>query len=356
MKKILMAAVAVLAGIAQPVLAQEKLSITPTLVAAAEKEGQVTLQYSSPLEAMQALMADFNKVYPKIHVNLERKAGTTGAQSLLQELAAGVHRIDVFAGTDAGANTTLVAQHAFVPVVPENVKDMGASATVLAPSIYYSDVSRYVVMYNPKFVSEAEAAKLVDWKGILDPAFKGRISLVEPAFGVVLAPLLYVMNAPGLGEPYLKQLKAQNPAIYLNTAQARDALISGQQPIAFLAQWEAVALGTIESGAPVRFVYSNPMVESLGNGWGIVAEPPHPNAARLLLAWLLSRDGGLAMQGPIYAMRSSLTNLEDTRAGIARVAKESWYHPPGEVWHPDLKDWFENSPKYQETFDKIMHE
>ena len=355
MKTFIAAMLTIACGLLQPALAQEKLVTTPELVAAAEKEGQVTVQYSAPLDAMQALMGDFNKAYPKIKVNLERKAGTTGAQSLLQEISAGVHRLDVFSGTDTGANSDLVAHHAFVAVVPPNLKDMGPTETGLAPYLHYPDMSRSVVMYNPKFVTDEQAAKLQEWKGVLDPAFKGRISLVEPAFGVVLAPLLYVMNTPGLGEDFLKKLKAQNPVIYTNTAQARDALISGQQPISWGAQWEAISLSTIDTGAPVRFVYGNPTVQSPGNGWGIIDKAPHPNAARLLVGWILSRDGAMAIQGPGFAMRSALTNVDDTRAAIAKLKGQSWYHQPNAVYAPNLQDWMQNGTKYQDLWIKIMH-
>ncbi len=130
----------------RPVVAQETVTATPQLLAAAKTEGEVTLQYSSPLDAMQALIADFNKVYPDIRVNLERKAGSSGAQELLQENAAGVHRIDVFQGTDAAINAKLASEKAFVAVKPATVADFPASALALAPYIYYPDRYRPVIM------------------------------------------------------------------------------------------------------------------------------------------------------------------------------------------------------------------
>lgn len=334
--------------------AQEKLAITPDLVAKAKEEGQVTVQYSAPLLAMQALVKDFNKAYPDITVNLERKAGSTGAQSLLQESAAGVHRVDVFDGTDASANADLVAHKAFVAVEPANVKDFPPSARAMAPYVYYPNKNLSVIMYNPKFVTEAEVEKLKQWTGVLDPEFKGKISLVEPSFGVTLAPLLYIVNNPKLGEDFLTKLKAQAPVIYLNTAQARDAVVSGQQPISWGAQWEAVSLSDVERGSPVRFIYPNPTVEFGADGWGILDQAPHPNAARLFFAWGLSRDGGLAFQGAQYNVRSALTNLDDTRSTVEKLKGQPWFQPPKETWSPDLNDWVKNAPKYQELWTKIM--
>src|SRR3546814_7583862 len=124
---------------------------------------------------MQALVQSFNEAYPNVTVNLERKAGSSGVQALLQESAAGVHRIDVFQGTDTNANAELIAQGLLAPVVPETADQFPESARVQAPHIYYPDVIRTVVMYNPEFVTAEEAEKLRDWRGILDPAFKGQI-------------------------------------------------------------------------------------------------------------------------------------------------------------------------------------
>lgn len=342
------------AALSGAAVAAEKIAITPQLVAAAEKEGAVVMQYSAPLDAMQAMAKDFMKAYPKITVNLERKAGSTGAQALLQELRANVHRIDVFEGTDAAANQALIDAHTFVAVDPANAADFSKAAMAMAPYVFYPDKILSVFMYNPKFVSDAEAAKLKDWKGVLDPVFKDKISLVEPAFGVTLAPLLYVMNTPGLGEDFLRKLKAQNPVIYINTAQARDALISGQQPISWGAQWESVSLGYVEKGAPVRFVYPEPTVEYGGNGWALMENAPHPNAARLLFAWGLSRDGGLSFQGPQYNIRSALNNLEDTRESIKKAKTQSWFQVSKTVWSPDLKDWVTKSATYQALWRSIF--
>ena len=354
MKIRLALAATIFVSLSSAATAAEKLAITPELVAAAEKEGSVTVQYSAPLEAMQAMTKDFMKAYPKIAVNLERKAGSTGAQALLHELKAGVNRIDNFEGTDAAANQALIDANAFAAVEPANAADFSKAANEMAPYVYYPDKILSVFMYNPKFISDAEATKLKNWKGVLDPTFKGKISMVEPSFGVTLAPLLYIMNTPGLGEDFLKKLKAQNPVIYINTAQARDALISGQQPISWGAQWESVSLGYVEKGAPVRFVYPEPTVEYGGNGWAVMAKAPHPNAARLFFAWGLSRDGGLSFQGPQYNIRSALTNLDDTRESIKKAKTQSWFQLPKTVWSPDLKDWIKNSAKYQTVWRSIL--
>lgn len=347
--------VAILAAAISPAAAQEKISITPELIAAANGEGEMTLQYSAPLNAMQALVAEFGKVYPTIKINLERKAGSSGVQSLLQEISAGVNRLDMFQGTDTSANAELVKQKAFAAITFPNIDEFSPVALGLAPYLYYPDSYQNVVLYNPKFVTDAEAEKLRSWDGILDPAFKGKISLVEPTFGVTIGPLLYVMNQPKLGEDFLRKLKAQNPIIFINTAQARDAVLSGRAPISWGAQWDSVVFSDYERGAPVRFLFPHPTAEWGGNGWAILGKAPHPNAARLFFAWAMTKDGAMAIQGPQYNARSTMKTMEDTRTVLPKLKNEPWFTPVGtDLWRADVKDWVENAPRYQELWTKIM--
>jgi ABC-type Fe3+ transport system substrate-binding protein len=332
----------------------ETVAITKDLVGAAEKDGELTLQYSSPLLTMQGMVAAFNKAYPKVHVNLERKSGSGGAYVLLQELSAGVNRVDIIEESDWAANQALVDKGAFAALKPENLADISKQSYRLEPYVYSPGFNRTVVSYNPKFVTPEQAEKLKKWDGILDPEFKGKISLVEPTFGVTLGPLMYVMETPGMGEDFLRKLKQQQPFIYTNTAQARDAVVSGQKPISWGAQWEAVILSDVEKGVPVRFVYPDPTAEWSGVGWGVLKNAPHPNAARLFFAWVFSHDGGLAQQLPTGNVRSSLTNLPDTRTSIKKAEDQGWFVAAKNIWDVPLADWVSKAPQYQKIWTQIM--
>jgi ABC-type Fe3+ transport system substrate-binding protein len=353
MKKTI-SAIALFGALLGSAAAQEKLAITPDLVAKAKAEGQVTLLYGSPLITMQAIVADFNKTYPDVKVNLERRSGAQGAQSVIQEGKAGVRRVDVVQSTEVESGNDMIKAKLFVSYVPSNIDDFKPIAKGLAPYLYAPSTIRSIVMYNPKQVTDAEVEKLRTWTGVLDPVFKGRISVVEPSIGGAAAPLLYIMNTPALGEDFLKKLKAQKPAIYLNSTLGREAATSSQQAISIFSQFDSIAMSDFQRGSPVRFLYPNPTVEYAGSSWGFLACAPHPNAARLLTAWILSREGGLAFQGPLSNSRSTLTNLEDTRTVLAKLRQTSWFKEPTDIWFPDMKDWTDNFGKYQDTWLKIM--
>ncbi len=339
-------------GTATP--APQTVNITPALVAAAEKDGEVDLQYNYQLDQMQAIISAFNRSYPRVKVIAERKAGAPGAYALEQELASGVNRIDVFQGTDLAANADLIGKGAFAALRPPNLNDYPKTSSTMAPYLYYLETVTAVVAYNPAFVSDSDAKLLTQWRGILDPRFKGKISIVEPALGVTQAVLNYVMNTPGLGVDFLTKLKAQQPNIYTNAVPARDALVSGQKPIVWGSIWDAFAIQDVAKGAPMRFVYTDPAVRMIGSAFGVLAKAPHPNAARLFWAWMLGRDAAEAIQGPDSNMRSVLGGMKDTRPAMQVVTKSGWYAPPRALWTADTENWIKNGPKFRATWDDVM--
>ena len=332
------------------------VTITPSLIAAAEKDGEVDLQYNYQLDQMQAIIAAFNRTFPRVKVVAERKPGAPGAYGLEQEMAAGVHRIDVFQGTDLAANADLISKGAFAALRPPNERDFPASALAMAPYLYYPETVTAVVAYNPAFVTESDAKLLTQWRGILDPRFKGKISLVEPALGVTQGVLNYIMNTPGLGTDFLTKLKAQQPNIYPNAVPARDALVSGQKPIIWGSMWDAIAIQDVEKGSPQRFVYTNPAIQMTGSGFGVLAKAPHPNAARLFWVWMLGRDAAQAIQGTDSNMRSILAGEKDTRPAMQVVLKGGWYVPPRTLWTPETENWIKNGPGFRAKWDQVMQQ
>jgi iron(III) transport system substrate-binding protein len=332
----------------------EKVSITPQLVAAAEKEGQLNLQFNNLLGQMQAIIKQFNQKYPNIRINAERKPSAAGAFALMQEFDSGVNRIDVFQGTDLAANHDLARKRVFAALTPPNANQFNESNAFEAPYLYNSEVITAVVAYNPSYISDADAKELVKWNGTLNPRFKDKISLVEPTLGITQGVLAYVMNTPTLGTKFLRKLKGQNPIVYPSSAPAREALFSGQRPILWGAQWDSVATTDVLKGAPLHFVYNDPAVVITGAAWGVLAKAPHPNAARLFWAWMIGPQGAAANQSADVNIQSSLLDQPDERAALKKVAQNSWFVAPTSTWQTKFSDSIKNGPAYRAEWEKIF--
>ena len=90
------------------------------------------------------------------------------------------------------------------------------------------------------------------------------------------------------------------------------------------------------------------------HGYGMLAKAPHPNAARLFVAWKFSKAGAVSEQASHTSNRPSLKQFEDIRIAMKNVAKESWFKLPRQIWNPDPKDWVKNGTAYQENWTTIM--
>lgn len=334
--------------------APEPLSITPELVAAAEREGGLTLQYTSPLVTMEGLVRAFNRQFPRVQVRLERKSGSTGGAMLLHELAAGVHRLDVFQGSDIALNQQLIDRGAFAALAPSEEAAFAPQCRMMAPHLFYPNFLRTVIAYSPRLVTDEQAKLLRRWDGVLDPVFKGKVAISEPSVGVTTVPYLYVLTNPTLGQNFLRRLKDQDPLIYTTTAQVRDAIISGQRAVSWGTDWDAATLIDVANGAPVRFVYPDPTPEYVVAGWGVLKRAPNPAAARLMMAWQLTREAAEANHEPYSNTRSGRTDMQDTRRSMEIVRAQSWYEEPVRNWTPDYRDWVANGARYQQTWQRVM--
>jgi iron(III) transport system substrate-binding protein len=64
----------------------------------------------------------------------------------------------------------------------------------------------------------------------------------------------------------------------------------GERPIGADAG-EYFVLQIRNQGGPIEPVYPSEGTPSIPGGAGVIVDAPHPNAARLFISWLLSRDG-----------------------------------------------------------------
>src|SRR5262249_30048024 len=97
------------------------------------------------------------------------------------------------------------------------------------------------------------------------------------------------------GEDFLKQLYVdQKPVIARDRRQITDWLLRGSYPISLDAE-EDEAERARHEGLPIMAMYKlDDMTGTLSTGVGQMAlfdRAPHPNAARLLVNWLATKEG-----------------------------------------------------------------
>jgi ABC-type Fe3+ transport system substrate-binding protein len=151
---------------------------------------------------------------------------------------------------------------------------------------------------NAELVKPGEVRSFDD---LLNPKWKGQIGFNDPRIGgsgLSLWSFLWDVK----GEEYLKKLLQQELFVSRNLRQIAEALAKGKLALTLglgYSEYEPF----VKAGLPVKPlpVPREGLPSSSGYGvLGVVKNPPHPNAAKVFVSWLLSKEGqefyGRAMQ------------------------------------------------------------
>jgi iron(III) transport system substrate-binding protein len=140
--------------------------------------------------------------------------------------------------------------------------------------------------------SQADASEIRSFDDLLNPKWKGRIGLLDPrnpGSGQNTWSFIWKVK----GEEFLSKLAQQELLINQNLRQLADSLAKGK-----LAFTLGVSHYTFEpfvkAGLPVKPVSRIKEGAHANNGSGVITvvkNPPHPNAAKIFVNWLLSKEG-----------------------------------------------------------------
>ncbi len=287
-------------------------------VKAAEQEGQVVIYKISGDTEWNA----FQKKYPKIKVVLVPGSAAQIQQRLLAERRAGKYLADMVR-LGGGTTTVLFKAKALDPITPAfilpEVKD---TSKWLDGKHHFNDVENQYVFayaawplhllgYNPKLV---DPQSLRGYADLLDPKWKGKITIKDPREPGGGSPLLFLYHNPQFGPEYIKKLFTVAGLTFIrDVRQQIDWIASGKYPIAFTPQAKEVEEAG-KKGLPVDMLDAHAFkndgvgLESGGTMIALANKAPHPNAAKVLINWFLSREGQMTVQktGPDEPGQNSL--------------------------------------------------
>ncbi len=254
------------------------------LTEGAKKEGKVLWYSALTVEENNRLLKRFHDKYPYIETALYRSNEQNILNRILVEAQAKRHLCDVTMVTGIVGETLkkrgLLAEYLSPQrkFYPEGLKD---------PAGFWTDLtmSLNVVGYNTKLVPPGEAPKT--WQDLLNPKWKRRMGMDDKAF-YWFANMLKVMGEEK-GLEYMKKLSQQD--ILFRTGRTLNAqiLAAGEVSIG-IALYNHRFEEMKPKGAPIEWVPIEPVVPEI-HPLGVSSHAPHPHAARLLVDFLLSREG-----------------------------------------------------------------
>jgi ABC-type Fe3+ transport system substrate-binding protein len=285
------------------------------LVAAARQEGRVVVYGPPGQEYRAALVEGFQRAYPGIAVEAIFVNPTERLSRLAAERAAGRYLADVWVGGTNPAVTEVKDAGYSVPLqpallLPEVVDPAGwldghlwwADSGEPYTNLIFQGSSQAFVAINTRLV---DPAKITSYWDLLAPQWKGKIvanDIRRPGPGGV--PTRFLYRSPDLGPTFITRLFSEmDVMLTADPRQLVDWLAQGTYAIGLFMAGRDVLVAA-RQGLPVDVIMPERFKEgsSLGPGNGsllLLDQAPHPNAARVYVNWLLSRDGQRAWQGAV---------------------------------------------------------
>jgi iron(III) transport system substrate-binding protein len=313
-----------------PTSADPSQSEWARIVEAAKREGQISLLGQTGEPVSEALAEAFQRAYPDIKVDYNGMIGAQMVTKILNERAAGLYSVDVVVHGTTSVINGLLPESAIDPIAPALVGPDADPTKFRGGAFEFADEEgKYALLflgglkiplvYNPGMVRPDE---ITSYRDLLDPKFKGKIAMLDPRIaGAGLASSIFMYTSPDLGKDYMAALFKQDIVITKDDRQLTDWIARGQYSIG-LASNDFTALDMKARGVPIESLPAHAVKEGtyVTAAWGSVAllnRAPHPNAARVYLNWLLSKEGqeGVA-QAAGYPSRRLDTSKSGLREGV----------------------------------------
>jgi iron(III) transport system substrate-binding protein len=295
---------------------------------AAKKEGELTwytTHYTS--EAAEELGAMFTKMYG-IKVNVVRTTAQVAYQRLSQDIKNNQTICDVFSSTDIGHSVRLKADGRFEKYVPENTPKIAPEFQNVDPDGFYHTTSAGLVLltYNKDKVKAEDAPK--NWKDLLDPKWKGKVSTGHPAFSGYVGTWVLTMRKL-YGWDFFEKLEKNKPQIGRSIVDTVTALNAGERQVA--AGADGATLFSAARGNPLAISYPADGAVLMIAPSAIMKGTKHPNAARLFMEYLYTVEAskvnakhfGVPMRPEVPAPPGAkpVSEVKTVRPTIAEIDK-----------------------------------
>ena len=307
-----------------------------TLVAAAEKEGEIELFSQPNLAARNFIATAWGKDFPDIKLSITATAGSQIVGRVRLERQAGKYLWDVIM-TGSNIGFDMVKEGFVDPFAPE-LRDPAVNDGKIWggwDQAYVDNGKEYVFstnlalkspVYNALKLSPDKVAK-EGVRVLLDPGLKGKIYWHDPSVPGPGAQFAFYLARRFSADELRRFITEQKPVFVADQNQVIDALAHG-------AAWLALGPGNshalmepyIKAGVPIdlRKFGNAPELNDItlgGSTIWVIKNRPHPNGTRLFINWLLSKD--------IQAGFAKATEQNSRRVDVASVADADGTPVPG---------------------------
>jgi iron(III) transport system substrate-binding protein len=266
---------------------------------AAKKEGKVVASIPPSPDLRKAMEIAFTRRYG-IGVEFVPARGGAIVRRMVDETKAGIHYFDLHIGGTESIVTGLLAENVLEPVesyfvLPE-IKDpkqwwgghfwIDNAKRFVYPFVAYQTVSLW---QNP---NDTKGFEFRSFDDLLNFRLESKIGISDPRTpGSGNSMWSHMLSVKG--EEYLKRLVAQKLYVARDLRLLGENLTKGKIAITVGIGYSEL-LPFIKAGLPVAPMPAPKEGVYATGGYGhltVIKNPPHPNATKVFINWLLSKDG-----------------------------------------------------------------
>jgi iron(III) transport system substrate-binding protein len=261
----------------------------PAVIEGAKKEGSLVFYTTMDIQNSKPVIDAFTKKYPFIRGDLVRLGGTAMVSRIMAEAQAGAQKFDVAVGISPS----------YVPMREKNLIGPYLSTEFSSlyddlydPKGYWATVylNTLVLGYNTKIISRNDLPKT--YEDLLKPQYKQKFII-----DIENHDVFYGLSQEWGQEKainYFKGLARQEPVFLRGNTNRANFVSVGERSMTFV--YAQIIERMKQTGAPVDWIPLEPVNVEL-NVAMLSAKAAHPNAGKLFIDYLLSKDGQELLKG-----------------------------------------------------------
>ncbi len=268
------------------------LAADEATVAAAKKEGAVSVYSATDLGLVQPMIDAFNAKYPEIRVDYNDLNTNIIYNRVISEAAAGQVGGDIVWNSAMDLQMRL-AHDGYLDTYESDQKAALPEWAEYEGQLYAATVEPIGIIYNKLAIPEDKVPvtrdAMIAFLGT--PEAAGKVATFDPEKSGI--GFLIQTNDANTTEKFWDMAKAFGAAggkVYSSTGSMRETVASGENILAFNLIG-SYALDWAKDSQTLGVAFDPEHTAAFSRLAGIVANAPHPNAAKVFLDFLLSQEG-----------------------------------------------------------------
>jgi len=274
-------------------------------LAKAKQEGKVVVLGPPGDQIREAITKGFAKAFPDISIEFSGARGGELATRVKAERDAGIYSVDVLINGTSTANAYFKPMKALDPIEPalilpevldaKNWRDnrLEFSDRSTKFDLVFTTQTNVPLIYNPAQVKPDEVDELMD---LLNPKWKGKIAVQDPipsGTGNGVFRWVWHVLGPEKTKDFYRKIRAQAAAVDRDQRRQIEWVAQGKYPMNFgpgTIMHQLEKRGLKFAVVPHFKDYGAYLTPGFGSVM-FVNRAPHPNAGKVFLNWLLTKEG-----------------------------------------------------------------